>query len=221
MPDVKISELPVVVTPATSDELEVIQGGVNKRESLSQVQTLVLGNIPSDVSTLQGQVSGLDGEMNTAQGDISTLQGQVSGLDGEVNTAQGDISTLQGQVSTINGKLIKTIAVNIVNPTMGYINSIEVQFAGTIVGWSILSDVVSSCVIDVRKTNYATIDPPSVLGSSIAGSEKPTLVSAEKNQDNTLTTWTTGLSAGDWLSFYMESCSEQATKVTLFIKVTL
>lgn len=78
-------------------------------------------------------------------------------------------------------------------------------FACKITGWTILADAVGSCVIDVWKDTYANHPPTNA--DSIAGSEKPTLSSAQKNQDLTLTTWTQNVAAGDILFFNVDSAS--------------
>jgi len=76
-------------------------------------------------------------------------------------------------------------------------------FACKITGWTILADQSGSIVIDVWKDTYA--NHPPTLADTIAGSEKPTLSSAQKNQDLTLTTWTQNIAAGDILFFNVDS----------------
>lgn len=83
---------------------------------------------------------------------------------------------------------------------------LQVPCDSTVIGWTITADQSGSCVVDVNKSTYAGF-PPSI---SIAGTEKPTLSSAQKNQDNSLTTWTTALTTGDILGFNLNS----ATTVT-------
>lgn len=95
--------------------------------------------------------------------------------------------------------------------TKGYI---QVPYDGTITEWSIIADQSGSCVIDVYKSTYAGA-PPTV---SIAGSEKPTLSSQQKNQDTNLTTWTTSVSAGDIIGFNVDSAAT-ITRVNVFIKI--
>ena len=90
-----------------------------------------------------------------------------------------------------------------------------IQEACTITGWTILGKEAGSCVVDIKKCNYAGF--PST--ASIAGSEKPTLSSAQKNQDLTLSTWTTSLSEGDILEFTVDSAST-VTRINLFINIT-
>lgn len=78
-------------------------------------------------------------------------------------------------------------------------------FPCKIIGWTILANASGSIVIDVWKDTYAN-HPPTVA-DTIAGSEKPTLSSAQKNQDLTLTTWTQNVAAGDILFFNVDSAS--------------
>jgi hypothetical protein len=85
----------------------------------------------------------------------------------------------------------------------------------TVTGWTLIGKESGSCVIDVKKCNYAGF--PST--TSIAGTEKPTLTSAQNNQDQTLTTWTASLSAGDILEFVVNSVAT-ITRVSLFINIS-
>jgi hypothetical protein len=84
-------------------------------------------------------------------------------------------------------------------------------FAMTIQGWTLVADQSGDLVIDVWKDTYANFPPTS--GDSIAGTEKPTLSAAAKNQDNSLSTWTTSVAAGDTLVFNIDSATtvEKAT----------
>ncbi len=102
--------------------------------------------------------------------------------------------------------------------TTGVKAYVEIPYDYTIEGWTLVADVSGSIVIDVWKDTYANFPP--VVGDSIAGTEKPTLSSAQKNQDLTLATWTTALAAGDVLAFNVDSATtvEQVT-LTLRLKV--
>jgi len=102
--------------------------------------------------------------------------------------------------------------------TTGIKGYITIPFGMTITGWTILADQVGSIVIDVWKDTYANFPP--TVADTIAGSEKPTLSSAQKNQDLTLTTWTTSIAAGDVLGFKVDSVST-VNRVTLILQGTL
>jgi len=91
---------------------------------------------------------------------------------------------------------------------------IRVPFNMTIQGWDITADQSGSIVVDVWKNSYVNF-PPTVL-DTIAGSEKPTLSAAQKNQNTNLTTWTTAVSAGDYIRINVDSAST-VTKVCIDI----
>lgn len=97
--------------------------------------------------------------------------------------------------------------------TKGYL---EVPFDCVVTAWRLVADVSGSIVVDVWKDTYTNFPP--VLADTIAGSEKPTLSSQQKNEDSNLTTWTTALSAGDWLAFNVDSATT-VTRVTLSLTV--
>lgn len=101
--------------------------------------------------------------------------------------------------------------------TTGQKGYLEIPFACTITGWTLLADQVGSIVIDVWKSTYAGFPP--TAANSIAGTEKPTLSSAQKNQNLSLTTWTTSVAAGDILAFSVESATT-VTRVILSIRAT-
>jgi hypothetical protein len=101
--------------------------------------------------------------------------------------------------------------------TTGIKGDVRIPYACTVTGWTLLADQTGSIVINVWRDTYANFPP--VVGDSISGSEKPTLSSASKNQDLTLTTWTTALNEGDILRFNVESAST-VTRVSLALHLT-
>ena len=87
--------------------------------------------------------------------------------------------------------------------TTGSKGYIIVPAALTITGWTAVADQSGSIQIDVKRCTYANFPTT----SSIAGSEKLVLSSAQKNQDTNLTSWTTTLADGDILEFYVDSAT--------------
>jgi hypothetical protein len=65
----------------------------------------------------------------------------------------------------------------------------------------ITSDISGSCIVTVGKSTYNTF--PSFL--NISGTEKPTLISSQKNKDIELTTWNTIISIDDYLRISVDS----------------
>jgi hypothetical protein len=104
--------------------------------------------------------------------------------------------------------------------TTGVKGFIEVPFAGTITAATLLSTDAAvtsgSIVIDVWKDTYANYPP--TVADTITASAKPTLASATKSRDTTLTGWTKTIAAGDILGFKVDSVTT-LTKVWLSLTV--
>lgn len=97
--------------------------------------------------------------------------------------------------------------------TKGYV---EIPFACTITGWTALGDQVGSVVVDVKRSTYAGFPTT----ASIAGSDKPTLTAAQKNQNLSVSAWTTAIGAGDILEFNVNSVAT-ITRVTISLRATI
>lgn len=131
-------------------------------------------------------------------------------------------STTSGWVSIGRGLYVQQSGIEVVIDgggsaiTTGVKGYLEVPFDCVITAWRIVSDVSGSIVVDVWKDTYANFPP--VLADTITASAKPTLSTAQKNQDTTLTGWTTSLTDGDWLAFNVDSATT-VTRVTLSLTV--
>jgi hypothetical protein len=88
--------------------------------------------------------------------------------------------------------------------------------AGTIVEVQLLADQTGSIVVDLWKDTYANYPP--VAGDSICASAKPTLSSAAKSQDTTLTGWTTTVAEGDVIAVNVDSAAT-VQRVTLGLRL--
>lgn len=102
----------------------------------------------------------------------------------------------------------------------GMAGYLTIDFAGTIQQVTLLGDQSGSVVVDIWKTTYAAFAPPThpAVGDTITASAPPTITTALKSQDATLTGWTTAFSAGDIFGFNVNSVSN-ITKLTLALKV--
>ncbi len=167
----------------------------NTTDKKSYVWAVTQYSTPNPTWTVIAQ-DGLDGTSGT------------SGVNGTSGTTPAGSTT--GSIGIVLDGAGTTI-------TTGVKSSIQIPYSGTITGWTILADQVGSIVVDVWKDDYATY-PPSSL-DSIAGTEKPTLSSSIKNEDNSLSTWTTSVNAGDIITFNVDSAST-LTRVNLAIKIT-
>ena len=80
-----------------------------------------------------------------------------------------------------------------------------------------LGDLAGSAVVDVRKVAAGSL--PAVPGDSIVASAPPSLVSQRYSRDVTLTGWDRDITAGDTLTFVLESVSNLGT-LTVQLDVT-
>jgi len=101
--------------------------------------------------------------------------------------------------------------------TTGQKGHLEIPFACTINQVTMMADQTGSIVVDIWKDTYANFPPTDA--DSITASAPPTISSAQKSQDATLTGWTKPIAAGRILAFNVDSCTT-ITRVTISLKVT-
>lgn len=101
--------------------------------------------------------------------------------------------------------------------TTGLKGFLEVPFACTITVATLLADQSGSIVVNVWKDTYANFPP--TVADKITASAPPTITTATKSQDSTLTGWTTSVAAGDILAFNVDSVTT-IQRVTISLKVT-
>lgn len=102
-------------------------------------------------------------------------------------------------------------------PATGVWGQIDVPIACTVTGWVLTADASGSCVVDVKRSTYTGFPTT----SSIAGTDKPTLSSAQKNQNLAISAWgSTALAAGDQLQFNLDSVTTcKRINITLIVTI--
>lgn len=104
--------------------------------------------------------------------------------------------------------------------TTGIKGFIEIPFSGTITQATLLSTdsaaTTGSIVIDIWCDSYANYPPTD--SDSITSATPPTLSSANKSQDSTLSSWTTSVTAGNVCGFNVDSVTT-VTRTTLILTV--
>lgn len=103
--------------------------------------------------------------------------------------------------------------------TAGVKGDLEIPFACTIDRVTLLADQSGSIVVDIWKDTYANYPP--TVADTITAAAKPTITTAVKSQDATLTGWTTAIAAGDILRFNVDSATSiQRVAVSLRVVLT-
>jgi len=97
----------------------------------------------------------------------------------------------------------------------GVKGDISIPFDCIVKGWVITSKISGSIVVDINKSTFAGY--PTL--TTIAGSELPTLSSANKNEDQTLTTWTETLTKGDIVEWEVDGTPTSVERVTVTLLV--
>jgi len=109
------------------------------------------------------------------------------------------------------------IAVILDTPTASDQLDVVVPFDCTITDVTLLADVSGDIVVDIWYDTYANYPPTDA--DTITASAVPTLSTAIKSVDSTLTGWTTALTEGDVLRFNIDSAATVA-RVLLSLGVT-
>jgi len=133
----------------------------------------------------------------------------VTKLDAEVVAIETDLRARKYSITFIidgGGSAITT----------GEKGHLRIPFACEIERVTLLADQSGSIVVNIWKDTYANFPP--LVGDKITASAPPTITTAQKSEDDTLTGWTKAIVAGDILAFNIDSCTN-ITRVTLALKV--
>jgi hypothetical protein len=208
--------------------IESVSGSQAKVDAHKDLATGVHGAGASTLETIAGSQGKVDthkvvttGIHGVGASTVESVSGSQAKVDAHKDLATGVHGVGAGTIAKTSDIPSKVIDLTFIMDgggsaiTTGQKGHIEIPFACTITGWTLLADQSGSIVIDVWKDTYANFPP--TVADTIAGSEKPTLSSVQKNQDLTLTTWSTSVAAGDILAFNVDSVST-VTRVTLSIR---
>lgn len=192
--------------------------------------TIVLSNLTANTFPVTDGNKRLVSATNTGSGSIvlatsPTLVTPNIGAATATTPSASDNDTSVATTAFVQGELsnprIGSIGITIdgggsaiTTGTKGYIS---VPYACTINSVTMLADQSGSAVVDVWKDSYANAPP--TVADTITASAKPTISSATKSTDTTLTGWTTSVSAGDVIGFNVDSAAT-LTRLTLVLKVT-
>ena len=100
--------------------------------------------------------------------------------------------------------------------TTGQKGHLRIPFACTIERVTLLADQSGSIVVNIWKDTYGNFPPD--IGDKITASAPPTITTAQKSEDATLTGWTKTIAAGNILAFNVDSVTD-IERVTIALKV--
>lgn len=161
---------------------------------------------------LYGQPSGVTS--NPPAGEARIFYDSVNNVVHIIDSNGNDIVALSKRVASLNFIIDGAGS----TPSTGVRGQINIPTGCTLTGWVLTADQSGSGVVDVLRSTYAGF--PST--SSIAGTDKPTLSSVQKNENlGPLSGWTsTALSAGDQLQINLNSVTT-CTLLCLTLNVTI
>lgn len=210
-----------------SDDSHTLQILQSSNQTANRTLTLATGDasrtltMTGDATLNQAVDTTADPAFNSVKINDSDDSHQVQILMGSNITAARTLTITTGDADrTMTLPLVGTVGITIDGGgsaiTTGVKGYIECPYAGTIVQSTLIADQSGSIVIDVWKDTYANYPP--TVADTITASAKPTLSSATKAQDTTLTGWTTSVSAGDIFGFNVDSATT-VTRVHLILKI--
>jgi hypothetical protein len=140
-----------------------------------------------------------------------------------VGNLTGDVTT-SGSGATTAKTALKTRAITFVIDGGGSVIAAGtyapayIPYACTITAVTMLANVAGAIVVDLQKNAYASYP----TATSITASAKPTISATnDHSQDNTLTGWTTSVSAGDFIVPVLASPSTTITRISVTLTVTV
>jgi hypothetical protein len=212
MADTKTSALPDGSGTVTSaGEQPVAEGGTLYKLTLAQIAAIAQGVIKLD--DLAAPDDNTDLDVSTSKhGLMPKLPGGTTNFyraDGSFASPATNDASLALQIHN-SGSVIATGEID---------RNIYVPYDCTIDSVELVSDdgTSGSIVIDIWKDTYANLNPTDA--DSITASAPPTITTATKSQDATLTGWTTSLTKGDYLRLNVDSVTSMLY-ITLILKLT-
>jgi len=166
--------------------------------------------LPPDTATTQATQGSITSIVNLATvGTITT--GTWNALFQANSIDDDDIDNTADVMSGSFGITIDGGGSAITTGVKGYI---EIPYNMTIDRATVLLDQSGSIVVDIWKDTYANYPPTDA--DSITSSTPPTVTTATKSEDTTLTSWTTSVTAGDIIGFSVDSVTT-ATRAHIII----
>jgi len=188
---------------------QATQAAITTCANLATVGTVTTGDVDAVVTDASDTAKGKVELATTAETNTGTDATRAVTPDGLADSKFGTTSLVSSINFVIDGGEAEI--------TTGIKGDIEIPFSCTINQVTLLADQSGSIVVDIWKDTYANFPPTDA--DTITASAVPTISTAVKSQDGTLTGWTTSITAGDILRFNVDSVTT-CERVTLSLKIT-
>jgi hypothetical protein len=191
----------------------------------------VLSDITSPGADIEDAVTKKHPHSNKAQldlvtdGDHDIRSDNPHGVEADQISTDNSGENVQSKLDSVDSEItdLKSSVITFIidgggsEITTGIKGDILLPFGATITKVTLLADQSGSIVIDIWKDTYANFPPTDA--DSITASAPPTITTATKSQDGTLSGWTTSITAGDILRFNVDSITD-IQRVTLTLEIT-
>jgi hypothetical protein len=172
------------------------------------------------VVTLAGVITSIQNDTPFFARDYLDTDGTLAAdSDTRIATQKATKTYVDSAIATVDPKTGKTVGITIdgggSTPTTGSKAYIQVPYGATITGWSLVADQVGSAQITVKKC----ADGAFPTTASIVASAQPKLTTAQMAESTSVGTWTTAITALDWLEFNLDSVTT-CQRLTLELRLT-
>ena len=203
---------------ASGSTIELSGCGRLSDEGDTEAGTITYSTIPlSNTTTVQSKVTELDNHIADVANPHSVEADQVATEDSGINVQEA-LNAIETDVTALQKSSIAFVIDGGGSAiTTGIKGDLAVPFAGTITGVTMLANETGSIVVDLWVDSYANY--PATDADTITSSAVPTITTALKSQDLTLTGWTTAISEDTIIRFNVDSITD-IQRVTIILEIT-
>jgi hypothetical protein len=211
-----------LINPVTSDGATTVENQIPQftatnnqlKDSLGLVTTVgdpgADTNVPTEQAVREGLNTKQDTLINPVTGPASTTENYFPQWNSTTRQLKGGVASFNEDNMTDGSDLVRDGIEFVIDGggsavTTGEKGHLEIPYNCTIQRVTMMADQSGSIVVDLWVDTYANFPPTDA--DSITASAPPTISSAQKSQDTTLTGWTTSLTAGSIIAYNVDSCS--------------
>lgn len=185
-----------------------------------------MASYPNSIASLR-DVENKSGVVYDADKVTIVYAEDVNNANAEIEAIETELGTLpKGGHSDVKARIVageKRAIIFIIDGggsaiTTGEKGHLRIPFKCEIKKVTLLADASGSTVIDIWKDTYANFPPTDA--DTITAAAPPTLSTAQKSEDATLTNWTKTIAVDDILAFNVDSAAT-ITRIALILNVEI